>query len=230
MKTKKFKHYYLIGIGGIGLSGIAKILIKTGYKVTGSDISKNDQTKELEKLGAKINYKQIAENITDDIEMVVASSAIPESNPEIIKAKELNIEVLKRNDFLKILTKDYKVIAIAGTHGKTTASAMATHLLKIAGFDPTYLVGGVLNNYKTNSDAGKSKFFVIEADEYDWAFWGLNSYIALVNNIHYDHPDIFKNQNHYLEAFQGFVDRIKNDGYLVKNRFIRALELFSIIS
>lgn len=212
------KHYYLIGIGGIGLSGIAKILLKNGNQVSGSDINSNDQTKELEKLGAKIYYKQVSLNISRDINAVVASSAIPDDNEEMLAAKDLKIPIYKRNDFLKVLTKNYKVIAVAGTHGKTTTSAMTTHLLKTAGIDPTYLVGGVLNNYGTNSDAGKSDYFVIEADEYDWAFWGLNPYISLVNNIHYDHPDIFKDENHYLEAFQGLADRIKENGYLIKNK------------
>jgi len=211
------KKYYLIGIGGIGLSGIAKILIEQGHQVSGSDMNKNKQTVALENIGAKIYIGQKKENISSDIDAIIASSAIPEDNPEILAAKEKDIKIFHRDDFLPELTKNKKVIAIAGTHGKTTTSSIVSHLLIEAGFDPTFLVGGVLKNYGTNARAGKGEYFVIEADEFGNAFLGLSPFVAGITNIEYDHPDFFKNEKVYLESFQKFIDNILPNGYLIKN-------------
>jgi UDP-N-acetylmuramate--alanine ligase len=205
---------HLIGIGGSGLSAIARILLERGHKVSGSDRQLNSMTEQLELLGAKIFHGHQAENISG-VDLVVRSSAILDDNVEVQAALAAGIPVLKRASFLNQLIAGQSCIAIAGTHGKTTTTAMIAWILVDAGFDPSYIVGGVPANLAINAHAGKGDFFVIEADEYDKTFLCLAPDIGVVTNVEYDHPDCYSTPRDFYQAFVEFADRISSDGYLV---------------
>jgi UDP-N-acetylmuramate--alanine ligase len=181
-------HIHLIGIGGTGLSAIARVLLEMGHTVSGSDRVESSTTRELRSAGATVYIGHDPENITGS-NLVVRSSAIPDDNPEVAAARELRIAVLKRADFLSSLMKGKVCVAVAGTHGKTTTSAMIAWMLTALNQDPSYIVGGVLANLGTNAHSGNGSVFVIEADEYDRMFLGLLPTIEVVTNIEHDHPD-----------------------------------------
>jgi UDP-N-acetylmuramate--alanine ligase len=207
-------HIHIIGIGGAGMSPIARVLLGRGYTVSGSDRQKNTNTAALEREGATIYEGHAAENITG-AQLVLITSAAQADNPEIVAAEAVRIPVLKRRDALGAITAGYDVIAVAGTHGKTTTSALITHLLMATGHDPTYIIGGTLLNTGSNAGVGKSQWFVIEADEYDYMFLGLQPKIAVITNIEHDHPDMFPGLEDVLNAFRQFAERIRPDGMLV---------------
>ena len=215
---KNFKHIYMIGIGGISMSGIAEILVKWGYKVSGSDSSKSDQTEWLEKNGVKVNIGQVEENITKDIDLVVYTAAIKEDNPEIVKAKELGIPTLERGFFLGEITKLFKdTIGIAGTHGKTSTTSMVSCAFLEAGLDPSIQVGAVLSNIEGNYRVGHSDYFIIEACEYCESYLSFKQRSAIVLNIDDDHLDYFGNIDNIEKSFQKYVSHLPEDGYLVIN-------------
>ncbi len=164
-------HVHLIGIGGTGLSAIARILLETGYQVSGSDRAESPFTQELRSAGATITVGHRAENIAG-AELIVRSSAIPDDNPEVLAAKAAGMPVLKRSDFLATLLEGKTTIAVAGTHGKTTTTSMIAWMLTALDQDPSFIVGGVLSNLGVNARAGQGNDFVIEADEYDRMFLG----------------------------------------------------------
>jgi len=207
-------HYHFIGIGGTGLSAIAHVLLELGHTISGSDKQRSPQVEELELLGIRVCIGHYPENIID-ADFVIRSSAIPDDNPEVVAAFKASIPVYKRSDFLKELTKDKTVIAIAGTHGKTTTTAMLSWALTFSGFDPSFVIGGVSKNLMTNGHAGKSKYFVIEADEYDGMFLGLQPDILVVTNIEHDHPDYFPTPQSYMDAFIQLISLIKSGGTLI---------------
>jgi UDP-N-acetylmuramate--alanine ligase len=209
---KLFVHF--IGIGGSGLSAIARVLIEKGYRVSGSDRQFTPLMKELQSAGAQIFINHNAENIRG-ASLVIRSSAIPDSNIEVQTAIALGIPVLKRFEYMERLLEGNEVIAIAGTHGKTTTTAMIAWILSDAGFDPSFIIGGMARNLKTNAHAGQNSHFVIEADEYDRMFLGLEPKIAIVTNIEYDHPDCYPTPEEFYQAFYQFSNRIKDGGYLV---------------
>ncbi|MGD0878475.1 MAG: Mur ligase domain-containing protein, partial [Anaerolineales bacterium] len=165
-------HIHLIGIGGTGLSAIARVLLEMGHTVSGSDRVESSFTRELQSAGATIHIGHNAKNVVG-ADLVVRSSAVPDDNPEVVAAKAARIPVAKRVDFLGSLMDGKTGIAIAGTHGKTTTTAMLAWLLSAMNQDPTFIVGGVLTNLGVNARAGKGKDFIIEADEYDRMFLGL---------------------------------------------------------
>lgn len=207
-------HIHIIGIGGAGMSAIARVLLGRGYTVSGSDRQLNSVTAALIRDGATIHEGHAATHI-DGAQLVMISSAVPSDNPEVVAANAAGIPVLKRRDILGALTEGYDVIAVAGTHGKTTTTALITHLLIETGHDPTYIVGGTMLNTGTNAGVGKSKWFVIEADEYDYMFLGLHPKIAVITNIEHDHPDIFPTLEDVMNAFRQFVRNIRENGFLV---------------
>ena len=205
---------HLIGIGGTGLSAIARVLLEMGHTVSGSDIAESPFTRDLRSAGATISIGHHPENVRG-VDLVVCSSAIPEDNPEVTSAHALRIPVLKRADFLGNLMDGKTGIAIAGTHGKTTTSSMIAWMLLALGQDPTFIVGGVIANLGVNARAGKGNTFVIEADEYDRMFLGLKPTIEVVTNIEHDHPDCYPTPEDFQAAFVEFLYHLPKDGTLV---------------
>jgi UDP-N-acetylmuramate--alanine ligase len=213
MALRNAKHIHLIGIGGIGLSAIARILLARGYRVSGSDPAPSRLTDELVSAGAPIFSQHRAENL-GDTDLVIVTSAASATNPELRAAEERGIPVVKRREFLKELTAGYRTIAVAGSHGKTTTTALIGLMLADAGLDPTMIVGGIVPELESNARAGQGEYFAIEADEYDYAFSGLEPYIAVVTNVDYDHPDLFPTREKYQGAFAEFMRAVRGDGTL----------------
>lgn len=207
-------HIHFIGIGGSGLSAIARLLLESGYTVSGSDRALTPFADEVRKAGATVYIGHHPRNLTG-AEVVVRSSAITDDNPEVQAAKRAGIPVYKRADFLGQLMENKTGIAIAGTHGKTTTTAMTAWVLRELGRDPSFIIGGVMNNLGVNAHAGKGRAFVIEADEYDYMFLGLKPQIAVVTSIEHDHPDLFPTLEAMYMAFEKFVDLLPEDGTLI---------------
>ncbi len=207
-------HIHFIGIGGSGLSAIARLLLESGYTVSGSDRTLTPFADEVRHAGATVYIGHHPRNIAG-ADSVVMSSAVNADNPEVLAAKHANIPVHKRADFLGQLMADKKGIAIAGTHGKTTTTAMTAWVLSELGRDPSFIVGGVLNNLGVNAHAGKGNVFVIEADEYDNMFLGLKPQIAVVTSLEHDHPDMFPTLEAMYASFEKFVDLLPDDGTLI---------------
>ena len=207
-------HVHFIGIGGSGLSAIARLLLESGYTVSGSDRTLTPFADEVRKAGAKVYVGHHPRNIAD-ADSVVMSSAISADNPEVEAAKRAGIPVYKRADFLGQLMENKTGIAIAGTHGKTTTTAMTAWVLHELGRDPSFIVGGVINDLGVNAHAGKSNLFVIEADEYDHMFLGLKPRIEVVTSLEHDHPDLFPTLESMYAAFEKFMDLLPEDGTLI---------------
>ena len=205
---------HFIGIGGSGISAIARLHLERGYVVTGSDRALSPLALDLQKLGATIYAGHAAENIRG-ADWVVRSSAIPDSNPEVAAALAQSIPVYKRADYLGRLMTNKIGIAVAGTHGKTTTSAMLAWTLLQLGEDPSFIVGGVLTNLGINARDGKGPAFVIEADEYDRMFLGLKPRFEIVTNVEHDHPDCYPTPADFQAAFAEFVSLVPEDGALV---------------
>lgn len=212
------KHVYMIGIGGISMGGIAKILVNYGYHVSGSDMTRNDEVKELEELGIKVNIGQVKENITDDIDLVVYTAAIPDTNEELVKARELGIETVERGVFLGELTRNFKdCIGVAGTHGKTTTSSMVSCVFVEKGLDPSIQIGANLSVIGGNYRVGKSDYFIIEACEYKDSYQNFKQRSAIITNVDNDHLDYFKNIDNISKSFEKYVSHLPEDGVLVLN-------------
>ena len=207
-------HVHFIGIGGSGLSAIARLLKESGYQVTGSDKSLSQFAQELQAEGVSVAIGQRASNIKG-ADWVVRSSAVTDDNPEVMAARKAGIPVYKRADFLGQLMSEKNGIAIAGTHGKTTTTAMIAWMLYALGRDPSFIVGGMMNNLKVNAHAGRGDAFVIEADEYDRMFLGLKPRIEVITSLEHDHPDCYPKFEDMFSAFQVFVDLLPSDGTLV---------------
>ncbi len=207
-------HVHLIGIGGTGLSAIARVLLESGYRVSGSDRQISPLVQSVAADGATFYLGHKPENVKG-ADLVVRSSAIPDDNSEVLAARSLGIPVLKRAEFLSTLLAGKKTIAIAGTHGKTTTTAMVIWILSRLGLDPSFIVGGFIPGLDTNAKAGQGSVFVIEADEYDYMFLGLSPAIEVITNVEHDHPDCFPTLADFEAAFRDFVDRLIPDGILV---------------
>lgn len=210
----KGQQVHFIGIGGAGLSAIATVLLQQGYAVSGSDREASAGTGRLAALGATVHHGHAAQNL-GRAEVVVISSAIPEDNPELVEARRRGLPVFKRADWLGRMMEGRRGIAIAGTHGKTTTTAMTAFLLRQAGLDPTFIVGGYVPQLQTNAAAGGSDLFVIEADEYDHTFLGLTPAIAVLTAVEWDHPDCFPSPEATLDAFRRFVARTLPEGQVI---------------
>jgi UDP-N-acetylmuramate--alanine ligase len=205
---------HLVGIGGIGLSAIARVLAMRGHAVSGSDLRTSPLTEELRALGITIYQGHAAAHIAD-AEMVVVSSAVPEDNPEIDAARAAGVPVVKRQAFIGHLLANHRTVAVAGTHGKTTTSAMIAAIMDAAGLDPSFIIGGLVPGWGTNACAGAGQWFVIEADEYDRMFHGLSPDVAVVTNIEMDHPDYYRDIDDLRGAFDVFVRGIAPGGRLI---------------
>lgn len=211
------KNIHFIGIGGISMSGLAEILLNSGYKVSGSDRSQSNLTDHLKLKGAEI-YIGHDENNIKDVDLVVYTAAIPEDNPELLKAKELNIPIMDRAEFLGHVMKGHKYnVAISGTHGKTTTTSMLSHITLNANLDPTILVGGNLDAINGNVRVGNSEYFITEACEYKASFLKFYPYIGVILNIEADHLDFYKDIEEIQNTFKKFAQLIPEDGVLVVN-------------
>jgi UDP-N-acetylmuramate--alanine ligase len=207
------QHIHFVGIGGIGLSAIARVLLERGCKISGSDRAPNTLTDALIRDGAIIMPGHRAENITTP-DIVIVSSAI-HGNPEVEAAQARGIPVYKRKDIIADLMVDRYVIAVAGTAGKTTTTAMIVHILRENGLRPGYVVGGVMANTGTNGANGSGEVFVIEADEYDNMFHGLRPNTIVLTNVDYDHPDFFPSHEVMKESFRTFLRQMAQPGVLI---------------
>lgn len=213
MAIKQGTHF--IGIGGSGMSGLAKILLELGQPVSGSDLEPTQTTRKLEALGAKIFYGHRRENIPPGTKVVVRSTAISPTNEEILQAHDLGIPVIHRGDFLAELCKKQKSITVAGAHGKTTTTSMLAHVFLQAGLDPTVYIGGELQEIGGNAKYGKGEYLIAEADESDGSFLKLNPYIAVVTNIEDDHLDHYGSKENLVAAFVKFLSLVDQDGFAV---------------
>ncbi len=202
------KRIHFIGIGGIGMSGIAEVLGNLGFVVTGSDIKKSKNTDRLEAMGMKISASHAAENV-GDAQVVVYSSAVKPDNPEVVLAKEKGIPVIPRAEMLaELMTLKPYAVAIAGTHGKTSTTSMVATVLVHAGVDPTTVVGGVVDTLGSNAKLGASEWFVTEADESDRSFLMLYPTIAVVTNIDKEHMESYKGMADVVQCFTDFVNKV----------------------
>lgn len=216
MKKLSETKIHIIGIGGTGMAPIAVVLHEMGAKVGGSDRSDSIYTADLRKRCITVMVPQRAENITDP-DLVFYSSAIHDDNPELAEARRRGIPALKRREFLGFMLAGRKTAAIAGSHGKSTTTSMMTWVLSQLGTDPGFIVGSNMKDLGRNAAAGTGELFVIEADEYDNMFLGLSPYAACLTKVEYDHPDCFPTPEAYMDAFQNFLNNIREDGFALLN-------------
>jgi UDP-N-acetylmuramate--alanine ligase len=208
-------HVHCIGIGGIGLSAVAEILLNEGYRVSGSDMNEGDTTDRLIAHGATVYLGHRARNL-GDADLVVYSAAIPEANPEIVAARERGIPVVTRAQMLgHLMATKEESVAVAGAHGKTTTTAMVSLVLRDAGRDPTILVGGNLSEISGNVAVGTGSYFVTEACEYMDSFLSLAPKYAIILNIDSDHLDYFKDIDHIVRSFDRFANQVRDDGAVI---------------
>ena len=210
----KIQRIHFVGIGGIGMSGIAEVLLNLGYKISGSDLKSSVITQRLATLGATIFEGHQPQNVAG-AEVVVASSAVPPDNPEIAEARALHIPVIKRAEMLAELMRLKYGIAIAGMHGKTTTTSMVAAVLAAGGLDPTVVVGGRVDAMGSNARLGKSQYLVAEADESDRSFLKLSPILAVVTNIDREHMDCYRSMKDVKRAFLDFMDRLPFYGMVV---------------
>jgi UDP-N-acetylmuramate--alanine ligase len=210
----KIKNIHFVGIGGIGMSGIAEVLLNMGYGVTGSDIRSTETVERLKRLGTHFALGHRIENVSS-ADVVVISSAIKEDNPEVIAAKSRNVPVIRRAEMLSELMRLKYGIAVAGSHGKTTTTSMISTVLAHGGFDPTVVVGGRVKSLGTNARLGNGKFMVVEADESDGSFLMLSPVIAVVTNIDEEHLDHYRSIDRLEHAFSEFLNKVPFYGLAV---------------
>ena len=211
------KKIHFIGIGGIGLSAIARLMKERDKEVSGSDLSPSLMTEKLEKLGIKIYKGQLEENISQDMDLIIYTTAISKDNPELKRAKELKIKTINYPESLGLVFNNEYGIAVCGTHGKSSVSAMAGLLLDDAELDPSIIVGSIIPKYESNLRVGKSKYFLAEACEYERSFLNLYPKIIILNNIELDHTDYYKNIADMKNAFKEFISHLPEDGMLIIN-------------
>ncbi len=222
---KKPLHVHFIGIGGISMSGLAEILLKENFTISGSDCKPSALTEHLVSLGATVGYPQKAENITDSVEVVVYTAAIHEENPELMEVRRRKLPTLTRAELLGQLMKNYKTpIAISGTHGKTTTTSMLSHILLAAEKDPTISVGGILKAIGGNIRVGNSDVFITEACEYTNSFLDFFPKFSVILNVEEDHMDFFKDIDDIRLSFHRFAALLPEDGALIINKNIEKME------
>ena len=221
------RRVHFVGIGGIGMSGIAEVLLTLGYSVSGSDVAESDTTRRLARLGARLHVgAHEAVHVTDDIDVLVISSAVTFANPEVARARELKIPVIPRAEMLAELMRMKYGVAVAGSHGKTTTTSLVAAVLREAGRDPTMVVGGKLRALGTNARLGQGDFLVAEADESDGTFLLLSPIVAVVTNIDREHLDYYGDMDRLREAYLQFIHRVPFYGLAVlciDNVNVRAL-------
>ena len=213
-RNKKVKVHF-VGIGGIGMSGIAELLLNLGYRVSGSDLKLSEVTHRLASLGGVIAEGHRAENVAADVDVVVTSSAVRKHNPEVLAARDRGIPVIPRAEMLAELMRLKDGVAIAGSHGKTTTTSLIATVVAHAGLDPTAVVGGKLNALGSNAKLGKGQLMVVEADESDGSFLRLSPAIAVITNVDPEHLDYYGTVEALQQAFVDFADRVPFYGLAV---------------
>ncbi len=212
MNTKKI---YFVGIGGIGMSALAQMMLDQGAAVTGSDRDASPVTELLEKKGIKVVVGQKAENVPQNAELVVYSDSVPETNPERVRARELGIPSLSYFQMLGKVSEEKKTVAVAGTHGKTTTTGMLAKILKDAGASPTAVVGSIVKDFGSNYLHGNSDFFVVEACEYKDHLLELSPQVLVLTNVEWDHTDFFPSLSALQETFKKAIEKVPADGVIV---------------
>ena len=215
MSEERIKQVHFIGVGGVGMSGIARVAHDQGMQVSGSDIKESRYTKQLREAGITVFIGQKAENIPEGDPVVVISTAILENNPELIEARRRGLEIWHRAQMLAHLGVGLDTLAVAGTHGKTTTSSMLASVLDALGADPTFLIGGIVRAYGTNAHSGTGAHYVVEADESDKSFTYLSPKAVLVTNIEADHLDHYKDLDEIYDKFHDFMGLVPEDGVIV---------------
>ena len=215
MSEERIKQVHFIGVGGVGMSGIARVAHDQGMQVSGSDIKESRYTKQLREAGITVFIGQKAENIPEGDPVVVISTAILENNPELIEARRRGLEIWHRAQMLAHLGVGLDTLAVAGTHGKTTTSSMLASALDALGADPTFLIGGIVRSYGTNAHSGTGDHYVVEADESDKSFTYLSPKAVLVTNIEADHLDHYKDLDEIYDKFHDFMGLVPEDGVIV---------------
>jgi UDP-N-acetylmuramate--alanine ligase len=206
---RRIQHIHFVGIGGIGMSGIAEVLSNLGFRVSGSDLKSSYVTERLRKMGVEFTEGHRAENVGDVVDVVVRSTAVREDNPEIVEARRRSIPVIPRAEMLaELMRLKPHTVAVAGSHGKTTTTSMVAAVLGRAELDPTVVVGGVVGAFGSNARLGKSDLMVVEADESDRSFLMLTPTIAVVTNIDREHMDYYDDMNDVRDCFKDFVNKI----------------------
>ena len=208
---------HFVGVGGIGMSGLARLFVHEGATVSGSDAVETDNTKKLVEQGVGVTYDQGAENITDGIELVVYTEAMPHDHPELVAAREKGIRTINYFQALGEIANEYYLIAVAGTHGKTTTTAMLIDIFEEASFDPTAIVGSLRNKTGSNYRAGKSKYFIVEACEYKRDFLTLNPDVLVVTNLEHEHVDYYQSLSDVQDAFHELAMKVPQAGAIITN-------------
>ncbi len=210
------KRIHFIGVGGVGMSGIARVAHNQGHIISGSDMKRSRYTDQLEEAGIKVSIGHDAANVPADCDVVVVSTAIPNTNPELMRAREMGVEIWPRARMLAQLGMGKKTLAVAGTHGKTTASSMLATIVDALGLSPTFVVGGVVDAYQSNAESGTGDYYVVEADESDGSFLNLSPYIALITNVEADHLDHYVGGIDEIRAtFARFMESVPEEGTVV---------------
>ena len=217
MKLEELQHIYFVGIGGIGMSALARYFNHLGATVSGYDRVETDLTQKLVEEGMSIHYEDDIQQLPTTIDLVVYTPAIPDDHQELNHLKAAGYTVMKRAAVLGLISKNRKTIAVAGTHGKTTTSAILTHILKEGGIDCTAFLGGIAENFGSNFVAGESDWVVMEADEFDRSFLHLEPTIAIITSMDADHLDIYKNKEEFEQTFLEFAGQVKKSIYCQAN-------------
>lgn len=222
MDISGYTKIHFIGIGGIGMSGLARLFLHEGKQVSGSDTTETDNTKNLEREGALVSYVQVAENVTHSggsplPDLVVYTEAVSQDNPELVAARALDIETVNYFQTLGMVANEYYLIAIAGTHGKTTTTAMLIDIFEEASLDPSAIVGSLRSKTGSNYRAGKSKYFIVEACEYKRDFLTLNPDVLVITNLEHEHVDYYKDLADVQNAFRELARKVPEDGAIITN-------------
>src|SRR6478735_1080740 len=220
-EIKKIRSVYFIGIGGIGMSAIARFFHSYGTRVSGYDRSETDLIKELEAEGIQIHFDENVEMIPKDVDLVVYTPAVPRDHKELVFYQQNGYKVIKRSDVLQMITRSSFNICVAGTHGKTTITTMVAHLLRDSGYGCNAFLGGISVNYGTNFWSSERNVCVIEADEYDRSFLKLTPDVAIITAMDADHLDIYGTAEEVENAFVQFSQRIKHDGCLINKHGLK---------
>lgn len=216
MDLSKLQHIYFLGIGGIGMSALARYFVAKGIKVSGYDKTETPLTNQLQNEGIKIHFEDNINLLDEDIDIVIYTPAIPSTHKEFLFFKDNNFTILKRSEVLGLITQNSIGIGIAGTHGKTTISTMTSHLLKQSDIDCSAFLGGISKNYQSNLLlSAKSEYVVIEADEFDRSFLKLEPQIAAISSIDADHLDIYGDKNELKKSFEDYIRKLKPNGILI---------------